>query len=197
MTSDATVTIPRGFTPTRKTGQQRNTGGFNLYPITNGYAVDIGHGDPVKLSAGVINIATNTQFCLGVLAGVQFIDSEGRFQVKPNFTAGTSSLGGVKHTGRYTQPLALVYDDPDQTYIIQALASVSAGMLGKSFKVSAIGSVVNTQSQCVLDVAASAGTSGGHMVTIVGLWTEPGNNWDQVPTAVEVKLSQPGFIGEL
>ncbi len=198
MTGDTKITVPKGMTPTRVLGEGRNTGGFNLYPIANGYNVDIGHGDPVKLSVGVINIATNTQACLGVLQSVQYIDSEGRFQVKPNFVAGTSSLGGVTHTGRYTQPMAAVYDNDRQTYIMQSLVSVSIGNVGHSYKVSAIGSVVQGQSQCVVDICASAGTSAGHMVTILGLWTEPGASFDTSNGAVvEVKLSNPGFIGEL
>jgi hypothetical protein len=78
--------------------------------------------------------------------------------------------------------------------------TVSAAVtLGQSYKVSAIGSVVNTRSQAVLDVSASAGTSGGHMVTVVGFWTEPNNTnvAGSYSTAVEVKLSNPGIIGEL
>jgi len=70
-------------------------------------------------------------------------------------------------------------------------------MIGRSFKVSAIGSVVNGRSQCVIDVAASAGTSGGHMITVMGLYSEPGNAWGNAPTAVEVKWSNHGIIGEL
>lgn len=192
------ITITKGLTVTRKLGAGYNTAGFNVYPITNGYGSNIGHGDPVKLSAGKIELATNAGAVIGVFAGCKFVDDEGRLQVKKNFVAGTSSKGGSTVEGDYTQPVAMVYDDPNQTFVIRTLTCVSAGALGKSFKVSAIGSVVGEQSQAVLDVAASAGTSGGHMVTIIGLWQEPNNTWDvSGGTAVEVKLSNYGIIGEL
>lgn len=194
------LTVPRGFTPTRKLGANYNSGGLNAYPVSNGYNTAIGNGDPVKLSAGKIELATNAGAVLGVLAGVKYIDSEGRLQVTPNFIAGTSSKGGLFVEGKFTQPVAMVYDDPNQAYILLTVsaASVSAGLLGASKKVSAIGSVnAMGRSQCVIDVDASAGSSAGHMVTIVGLWSEPGSNWGDAPTAVEVKLSNPGIIGEL
>lgn len=193
------LNIPKGFTPARKIGSNYNSGGFNTYPIENGYATAIGRGDPVKLSAGTIQLATNADKVLGVFQGSKYIDNDGRLQFKPNFPAGTSSKGGMNVESNYRQPLAMVNDDPDQTYILQALASISAGMLGSSFKVSAIGSVngYTGRSNAVLDVAASAGTSGGHMVTILGLWTEADVDWDDSPIAVEVKLSQPGIVGEL
>lgn len=154
---------------------------------------------PVKLSVGLINVATNTAACLGVFRSVTYIDSDGKLQVKKNFVANTSSQGGKVVFGGYTQPMAMVCDDPNQTYVIRTATSVSisAGMIGRSFKVSAIGSVVNGRSQAVLDVAASAGTSGGHMVTILGLYHGQNNTWGVGPNAVEVKLSNHGFVGEL
>jgi hypothetical protein len=191
--------VLKGLTPARKLGSGYNAGGANTYPIANGLAENIGEGDPVKLSAGVIQLATNTAACLGVFAGVRYIDSDGKLQIKKNFTTGTSSKGGADVGGGYTQPLAMVYDDPNQTYVVRtvAAASVSALLLGSSFKLSAIGSVVGGRSQAVLDVAASAGASGGHMVTIIGLYTGQDSEWGNAPTAVEVKLSNHGIVGEL
>lgn len=192
--------ITKGFTPTRKLGSGYNNAGLNLYTIANGYGSNIGFGDPVKLSAGTLKLATNTSPVLGIFQGVKFIDSEGRLQVKKNFVAGTSSKGGIPIEGtRYTQPVAMVADDPDQTYIIQALTTVTPAQLGKTCKVSAIGSVtpVNGNANCVVDVLASVGTSGGHMVTIIGLWTEPENKWNNAPIGLEVKLSRPGIVGAL
>jgi len=190
--------VLKGATPGRKLGGKPNSGATNMYPIGNGYASDIGEGDFVKLSAGLINVATNTQACLGVFRSVAFVDSDGKLQVKRNFAASTSSQGGKVVFGGYTQPMAMVCDDPDQTYIMRTTTtSVSAGMIGRSFKVSAIGSVVGGRSQAVLDVSASVGTSGGHMVTIVGLYNGQDSAWGTAPTAVEVKLSNHGFIGEL
>lgn len=191
--------VLKGLTPARKLGSGYNNGGGNWYPIANGYATAIGEGDPVKLSAGIIQIAENTTVTLGAAKEFAYIDTEGKLQFKKNFTAATSSKGGIEVFGGYQQPMAFVHDDPNQTYIVRTVdaASVSAGMIGTSFKMSAIGSVVNGRSQAVLDVAASAGVSGGHMVTIVGLYTGRDSEWGDAPTAVEVKLSNAGIVGEL
>ncbi len=190
--------VLKGLTPARKLGSNYNNGGLNTYPITNGYAVAIGEGDPVKMSAGAINIAVNTSPAIGVFAGVRYINDDGQLTFKKSFVAATSSKGGIKFDGGYSQPLALVYDDPNQTYIARThLSALAATQIGVSFKMSAIGSVVNERSQAVLDVNASVGTSGGHMVTVVGLWTGQSSQWGTGPIAVEVKLSNHGIIGEL
>lgn len=199
MTGITTVDVLKGFSPARKQGSRYNNGGFNTYPIDNGYATAIGEGDPVKLSAGKLELATNADAVIGIFKGVRYVDANGQLQFKKNFEANTSSKGGVEFDGGYSQPLAFVDDDPESTFVVRTAdaVSVSQGLLGTSFKMSAIGSVVNGRSQAVLDVAASAGTSGGHMVTIVGLYTGRNSEWGTAPTAVEVKLSNPGIVGEL
>jgi hypothetical protein len=191
--------VLKGMTPTRKRGAGYNSAGFNTYPIANGYASNIGEGDPVKLSAGVIQLADNDSVCLGVFGGVRYIDADGRLQFKKNFVAGTSSKGGLEVEGGYTQPLANVYDDEGQTYIVRTHTSALAATdIGTSYRMSAIGSVVNGRSQAVLQTT-SAGTStgDGHMVTVLGLWTGQSSEWGTGPIAVEVKLSNPGIVGEL
>lgn len=197
--AETTLNILKGLTPTRKLGSNYNAGAGNWYPVSNGYATAIGNGDPVKLSAGKIELATNAGVVLGTLQQVMYINSDGELTFDDDFVAATSSKGGVIVANGVAQVFALVNDDPNQTYIMRTVdaASISAGMIGRSFKVSAIGSVVGGRSQCVIDVAASAGTSGGHMITVMGLFSEPGNAWGNAPTAVEVKLSNHGIIGEL
>lgn len=192
--------VLKGLTPNRKLGSRPNSTGFGTYPIANGYGSDIGEGDPVKLSAGVIQLADNDSVCLGIFIGCHYANADGQVIFNKTFPTGTSSKGGVQLEGGYTQPLAKVVDDPDSTFIIRTVdaVSVSQGLLGSSFKVSAIGSVVNGRSQAVLDLT-SAGTStgDGHMITVIGLWTGRDNEWGDAPTAVEVKLSNPGIVGEL
>lgn len=194
-----TLDVLKGLTPARKIGAGYNAGGFNTYPIANGYASDIGEGDPVKLSAGVIQLADNDSACIGVFKGVRFIDGDGQLQFKDKFTAGTSSQGGKEVEGGYSQPLADVYDDPNQTYIVRTqVSALEATDIGTSYRLSAIGSVVNDRSQAVLQTT-SAGTStgDGHMVTVLGLWTGQSSEWGTGPIAVEVKLSNHGIVGEL
>jgi len=190
--------VLKGFTPVRKLGSGYNNGGGNWYPLANGYASDIGEGDPVKVSGGTLLLATNLAAALGTFKQVAYIDSDAKLQFKRNFTAGTSSKGGKEVFGGYTQPMAQVLDDPNQTYVVRTQSgALTVSAIGKYYKMSAIGSVVNGRSQAVLDVDASAGTSGGHMVTVVGLYTGQSSEWGTGPLAVEVKLSNHGFVGEL
>lgn len=192
--------VQKGLTPVRKLGALPNSCGFNTYPIKNGYATAIGEGDPVKLSAGFIKIGDNAANVIGVFAGHRYIDSEGRLMFSPNFVAGTSSKGGVPVGNGLAQPLANVYDSPDQTYVIRTLLSaLEVSAIGRTYRVSAIGSVVNGRSQAVLDVNATAETSGsgGYMVTVVGLYGVPDSRFGTGPVAVEVKLARYGSVQQL
>lgn len=190
--------VLKGLTPTRKIGSGYNTAGGNMYPIANSYATAIGEGDPVKLSGGTLKLGTNADPVIGVFQSVSYIDSNGQLQIKKNFVASTSSQGGKEVFGGYSQPMALVIDDPNQLYAIRTVSAVmSAGNIGQSFTVSAIGSVVTGRSQAALDVSASAGASAGHMVTVMGLYTGRSSEWGTGPIAVEVKLSNHGIVGEL
>lgn len=193
------IDIQKGFTPARKLGSQYNAGGFNTYPIRNGYATAIGEGDPVALSAGYIVIATNAKNCYGVFAGCQYIDSDGALQFKKDFVAGTSSKGGVPVLNGEARVYGKVYDDEDQTYVVRTAtsAALTVSAVGRTYKMSAIGSVVNGRSQAVIDGVASAGTSGGYMVTVLGLYGTQNVAWGQGPIAVEVKLARFGSVQEL
>jgi hypothetical protein len=96
--------------------------------------------------------------------------------------------------------MALIIDDPDHTYILRTPdgTTVSAGDIGTTFTVSAIGSVVGGRSQAVLDITPATSVSAGNqMVTLVGLWTGRDSEFGSSPVALEVKLSNPGIVGEL
>lgn len=190
--------VLKGLTPSRKLGAGVNNVGFNHYPITNSYAFNIGEGDPVLLCGGKVKLATNTATkVLGVFLGVSYVRDTGQAQFQKNFVAGTSANGVIPIFGKYLQPMAMVADDPEQTYIIRTSDSTAIPQtgLGKSYKVSAIGTVVNGRSQAVIDVAASAGTSGGYMVNVLGISADVNSAWGVAPNAVEVKLARQGTIG--
>lgn len=194
-----TVDVLKGMTPVSKLGSGYRTAGFNTYPIANGLAQNIGEGDPVRLSAGVIQLADNDTVCLGVFDSVRYIDTNGQLQFKRNFPTGTSSQGGKIVEGGYSQPLANVYDDANEQYVVRTLTSgLSAGQIGSSFRMSAVGSVVGGRSQAVLQTTSAGTSSGdGHMVTVMGLWTGRNSAWGTGPIAVVVKLSNHGIVGEL
>jgi hypothetical protein len=109
-----------GFRPLRhKTGGAiRNS----EYTIASGYNADIFLGDPVVMTGTGRNISvsvggtTNSQ---GVFAGVRYVDSEGRQKFTKRWTANLTA----------TDIYALVWDDPDIVFLIQA-DTMAAGDIG-------------------------------------------------------------------
>lgn len=103
------------------------------YTIASGYAVNIFHGDPVKLvTAGTIQLGTSDGTrtgtvdnisLLGSFAGVSYIDPTGKPVFSSYWPASQTVLSG-------TSPKAYVYDDPDTIFLIQANGSVAATAIG-------------------------------------------------------------------
>jgi len=89
------------------------------YAIATGYAVNVFAGDPVKLTdAGVIQMGTSDGTrtgtvdgiaLLGVFAGVEYTDSNGK-PVVSNFWPASTSATNVR---------AYVYDDPETLFDVQ------------------------------------------------------------------------------
>jgi len=100
------------------------------YTIASAYAVNLFEGDPVKLvAAGTIQLATSdgtrtgttdTVDVLGVLAGVEYVDSNGKPNESNYWPSGTVA----------TQIIAWVYDDPLIEYTVQADGSIAATAIG-------------------------------------------------------------------
>lgn len=100
------------------------------YTIASGYAANIFQGDPVKLvTAGTIQLGTSDGTrtgtvagisLIGIFAGVTYTDA----QNKPNFS-------NFWPTGQVATDIkAMVYDDPDTDFTVQADGSVAAAGLG-------------------------------------------------------------------
>lgn len=182
-----------GFLPYRKVGGNYNNAGFNYYPIQNGMAKNLFKGDPVKLSAGTIDLATNTDTPVGIFDGVYYVDpNSGQPVQKTFFPSGTSMEGGAFVEGGYNQPLAKVYDDPHWTFKAKTRAgvSVSAGHLNGYAKVTAAGtgSTRYGQSDATLDVSyvSASVDPGGSLFRIISKVGEPGNAFDKQSTVLEV-----------
>lgn len=171
-----------GFRPSRKRGSATNSTGMSEYTIASGYAANIFNGDLVTLNAGNVEVVTTVgignDLIAGVFAGVSYtVNGEPKFS--KYWPSGTSA----------SDISALVYDDPNQTFIVQADASVSAGdVYATSFSVTlGAGSTYTGRSGHGLE----AGTrDDDQQMTIIGLWKEPGNAFSDPNPRVEVLFKQ-------
>lgn len=121
----ANVDAPYGLRPSRKLGG--GTVVSNAYSIAGGYASAIFSGDVVMMTGTGNNIElapAGTVNAIGVFAGCNFIDAEGRVTFKPYWPAGQTIEAN-------TTVQALVYDDPDIIFRAQAdsLAEAAVGAL--------------------------------------------------------------------
>lgn len=183
--------------PNRMVGGGCNSKGINTYPVANGYASAIGWGDPVKLSAGYVQLATHGEPVLGVAMGVNTVEND-QPVARKDFVAATSlSSKPYDSFGGLTVPTIKVLDDPQATFTITADATVTAGHVGLNFRLASIGTVVahSGESDCKLDVS-TATTSGGDatsadaqtMVRLIRVVETPGNELGDATPVVEVKF---------
>ena len=112
----SSTSAPFGFRPSfHNSGQMRP----KAYVITSGYGVNIFSGDPVKLTDnGVVQLGTSDGtrngtvggiLLLGIFAGVQYRDSNGRPVVSNYWPASTTG----------TEIQCYVYDDPETLFDAQ------------------------------------------------------------------------------
>jgi len=117
-----------GLTPVSRVGAA-DSGQINYYRIANGTGVAFYAGQLVALSTdGTLAPATNTTAPVGVLAGAMWIDGVSKRPVRSLYVpAGTSTEGGIidgLNTVKWDGVIAQVYDDPQQNFVVAALASV-------------------------------------------------------------------------
>lgn len=176
-----TTKQPFGMQPVRVRGGQPANGALNTYNVgVSAGPDDIGTNDPLMMRNGVVTRLSGTDYRpFGVAKGFVWVDPvQKRPQWASYLPAGTSSFTG--------QIQALVVDDPDATFIVQADATVSAAMVGLNFTLSAVGSINSLgQSQAVLKVGTLSSTAG--TVRIMGVYDIPGNVIDDAFTIVEVQ----------
>lgn len=171
----------KGLNPARKIGQGPNNGGFTTYTIASGYATALFTGDVVKMASdGTIQKASNGDVAVGVLVGVQYVDTNGTPQHKPYFPAAFTS----------TQPIyAKVDDDPNSTYHVTANASVASVTPNTLWAASlGAGSTTFGLSGTLLDVGAGekTATPATAMFKVVKV-TDAANN------VLEVQLSRSEY----
>lgn len=112
----SSTSAPFGFRPSfHNSGQMRP----KVYTITSTYAANIFQGDPVKLTDdGVIQLGTSDGsrsgtvdgiLLLGIFAGVEYNDAQGKPTVSNFWPTGTTA----------TNIRAYVYDDPETLFDVQ------------------------------------------------------------------------------
>lgn len=165
-------------------GPNNNKNALQGYSIASAYASDINYGDPVgktgtadSIGRPGIQLVSTPGTILGVFAGVKYIDSSGEPQFKKNWTASTVA----------TEVEALVFDDPEMTFSIQADEDIVAGDIGqKADYIHAAG--VNGNSRVELD---SSTITSGDSLLILGLdHTVEENNLGENYTKVLVKIRE-------
>ena len=186
MTSTA---APFGMLPVRKVGGKAYTGALGHYNIQNGTTGSMFLGDPVRLRSGYIIPCTVAggalDVCIGVFMGCRYNDPVSKRPVwSPYYPTGTSSHGLID--GR-PNPIAMIADDPDTIFKVQANASVTVGDIGLNFLVSvSVGSSVAQTNAVGLSRAhleAASRVSTAAFVKMVGLYQMPGNSFSNDNTA--------------
>lgn len=88
----------------------------NKYTIASTYGTAIYKGDLVKVHTdGTLNIGDGTSAALGVFAGCEYVDTNGKPTESPYWPASTSA----------TNIVAYVYDDPQTVYKVAVGANAS------------------------------------------------------------------------
>jgi len=190
MVTSVTNYVKKGLTPLRKRGGNYNSTGFNTYPIANGQAENIFKGDPVRIGSGTVSVCPNGGVPDGVFMGCLYSSQTLGLKHSSYFPSGTSVGAADGMVEGYTQPLAMINDDKNQTYAIIARTSSGSTLLqsGDYAKCSAqgTGSTLNGQSLAELDVTGTDVSAAAAMFRVVGPVLYPGWDTDADATVVEV-----------
>ena len=144
-------------------GQNRKRG----YPIASGYNTSIYEGDFVALVAGGgIELAAVTDRLLGVFAGCEYVDSEGRQQFSKKWPANTVA----------TEIKALVYDDPNTIFRIQADGAVTADDVGQLADHVQTHAGNDRTGRSGEEISSTTGTAAAQL-RILGKIDGPDNDW--------------------
>ena len=178
----------------RKLGSAPNNGGLSRYPVSNGYASNIFSGDLVRLVNGYVVRAAAADRAHGVFMGCYYIDSNGKFKHSSYFPSGTANLNSEVIEEGFTTPIALVADDPNNTYVMwhDSSVSIESGKVGLYFDLSASsgdqGSTVNGQSRMFI-TGAGATAAANLPLQMLGIYNVVDNDRNAASVAVEVRLN--------
>ena len=171
-----------GFQPSRMRGGAYNTSGMNEYDIANSNNVDIFQGDLVKIVDGAIQkVSATGNIVSGVFMGVNWVDPTTKQPTFSNYyPANTSSSTG--------KPKALVLDDPNATFTVQADATVTDAQIGLNFDVT-LGSGSTITGISGFGMKGGSGAATAKALRLLRRSTLPGESaTDQFPK-FEVKIN--------
>ncbi len=178
---------PFGLLPASAHGSHGNE--VREYAAPNGAACpDLAKGDAVGLTGGVVvSAGGGTGPLLGVFIGAAWIDPTSKQPVMDQYLpADTSSAGFINGENR---PMVYIADSPDNIYVVQADASVSAGDVGLNFNVTTLGAdTVYGVSRMALDASTRTSAVTG-AVKLLGLAKVPDNAWSDPYPMVLVRLN--------
>lgn len=185
----SSTAYPFGMIPTQQLAAGYNTQGFNSYNIEDGEATSIFYGDVVEiLTTGFIekDVGTSTLTPIGVFVGCSFVSTGTGYFLNSQSWPGATTSGITTGAGR---PMALVVDDPNAVFMIQADDTLTQAAIGANAAIvqtagtSAIGKSRNALS------ASSVNTTNTLPLRIVGLAELPDNAWGDAFPIVLVKFN--------
>lgn len=167
-----------GFRPSRVRGSGVNSTGVSEYRIASGTTGNIFTGDLVKNVDGNIEVITSADNrTVGVFMGCNYVQ-DGEPTWSPHWPSGTS----------VTNARAMVMDDPQATFTVQADASVTVGDINsKNFDVT-LGSGSTYTGRSGFGIKAASRTGASAMVRVISVLQEPGNNIDAATERAFPKL---------
>lgn len=163
------------------------------YAVAAAYGTQMQKGQPCILNTnGTVTVGTAAADLLGILAGFEYIDANGKPWVSSYWPAGQTVQSG-------TTPIAWVYDDPTMVYEVQADGSIATTAIGDQADVSNISATVgvpasgNVMSACTLSATlAGAGVQG--QFRIVGFGQQVDNAPGDAFTIVQVMLARSQYV---
>lgn len=185
----SSTAYPFGMVPVQQLAAGYNTQGFNSYLIEDGEATAIFYGDVVEiLTTGYIekDVGTTTLTPIGVFVGCSFVSpATGYFLNAQSWPAATTS-GVTTGPGK---PQALVVDDPNAVFMIQADDTLTIAAIGANAAiVQTAGTAAIGKSRNALS-ASSVNTTNTLPLRIVGLAELPDNAWGDAYPIVLVKFN--------
>ena len=190
-----TLTGGFGLRPIGKTGGNPNNHATTMYEIASNYTTAIYNGGIViPLAGGTIAISDQAVAPLGVLGGVEYVDSVTGKNTHLNYWPGSNAVS----VNTNFPVKAYVYDDPMQLYVVVAdgtntdRATALADVFANCDMASVNNGSTNTgKSSDMLDISTAA-TTAGLDVRIVGLYEEEGNtDYSAVGHQYIVRLNAP------
>jgi len=173
-----TLTGGYGLRPISKVGSNVNSTGTTQYEIKSDYSTAIYNGGIViPVNTGTINITDQAVAPLGVMAGVEYVDSTTKKRTFLNYWPGS---GNVSVDTNFPI-LASIYDDPFQLFVVAADGTNTSKATAQldvflNCDMAAVngGSTSTGMSSDMLDISTAA-TTNTLDVRIVGLYQDPSN----------------------